>query len=260
MKYMILECHLGYAIALDNEGRFKKVANQNYQVGQTVNTVFELVDEKPHLRIPTRLLGALSSIAAVAIIAVLFILNPLNPSVFASVNLKINPEVNIELNKDNEVTNIKGVNSDGNILIENYNYQQKQLEPVMDELIQRAIDLGFLQEGGQISVTLDGEDAMWVSNATQNMRQHLANFMSDKVDSMILVGDKKTNDYQIVIPYEHPIVEDDQGDNEYDPEEPQPTTEPTPTTPVPPVDDYSPYDDDIYDDSEYDDDDYEIDD
>ena len=42
MKYMVMECHLSYAVVLDEEGRFLKVANRQYEVGQTVTEVIEM--------------------------------------------------------------------------------------------------------------------------------------------------------------------------------------------------------------------------
>ena len=42
MKYIVMECHIGYAVVLDEDGRFLKVANRNYQVGQTVTDVIEM--------------------------------------------------------------------------------------------------------------------------------------------------------------------------------------------------------------------------
>lgn len=39
MKYLVMECHPGYAVVLDENGRFLKVANRRYEVGQTVADV-----------------------------------------------------------------------------------------------------------------------------------------------------------------------------------------------------------------------------
>ncbi len=36
MSYLVMECHPGYVILLDEEGRFLKAANFQYEVGQTV--------------------------------------------------------------------------------------------------------------------------------------------------------------------------------------------------------------------------------
>ena len=37
MKYLVMECHPAYAVVLDEKGRFLKVANLNYEPGQTVS-------------------------------------------------------------------------------------------------------------------------------------------------------------------------------------------------------------------------------
>ena len=41
MSYMVMECHRAYAIVLDSEGRFLKVANLGYSVGQKTDFVIE---------------------------------------------------------------------------------------------------------------------------------------------------------------------------------------------------------------------------
>ena len=45
MKYMVMECHLSYAVVLDENGSFLKVANMRYEVGQTVENVVEMASE-----------------------------------------------------------------------------------------------------------------------------------------------------------------------------------------------------------------------
>lgn len=39
MKYLVMECHRGYAVVLDEEGRFLKAANLNYTVGQELTEI-----------------------------------------------------------------------------------------------------------------------------------------------------------------------------------------------------------------------------
>lgn len=38
MTYIVMECHPGFAVLLDEEGRFVKAANRHYAVGQTVES------------------------------------------------------------------------------------------------------------------------------------------------------------------------------------------------------------------------------
>ena len=45
MTYLVMECHPGYAVVFDQTGRFLKVANLNYQVGETVSFVIECTAE-----------------------------------------------------------------------------------------------------------------------------------------------------------------------------------------------------------------------
>ena len=50
MKYLIMECHMAYAVVLDEDGRFLKAANMDYEVGQTVDTIMEIVEPEPPFR------------------------------------------------------------------------------------------------------------------------------------------------------------------------------------------------------------------
>ena len=36
MKYIVMECHEGYAVLMDEESRYVSAANLHYEVGQTV--------------------------------------------------------------------------------------------------------------------------------------------------------------------------------------------------------------------------------
>ena len=57
----------------------------------------------------------------------------------------------MELNRIGEVLDLEGLNEDGKLLLEGYEGRGKDKTKVTDELIDRAIEMGFLSEGGQIS-------------------------------------------------------------------------------------------------------------
>lgn len=279
MKYMVIETHLSYAVVLAENGTFKKVANQNFEVGQMVNFVFEMQETKPSFFSSPKLMGAFSAVAAVAVLVVALLMNQLSlPSnAFASVILKINPEVRIDMNQEKEVVKIIGNNEDGKDLIVGYQFKNKQLDIVMDELVDLAIEKGYLYDGGEVNITFDGNDQQWLVNATQNMKEHVSVYLSDKVKATIIIGETITNKYEIVIPVEpgtfpdQDDVDSDYDDNDYGETPVEDSDYDSPTSPItPPVDD-SPYDDSEYDapsvpvtppsdDSEYDDSDYEVDD
>lgn len=45
MTYLVMECRAGYAVVLDNQGRFQKVPNLGYEVGQQLDSVVILPEE-----------------------------------------------------------------------------------------------------------------------------------------------------------------------------------------------------------------------
>ena len=179
MKYMVMECHTGYAVLLDEEGRFWKAADLHYEVGQTVENPLLMKQPQPSgRRRITRLVS--STVAAAA--ACLFLIfgfsyyqNYLR--IYSSIYLSINPEVQMDLNRYGNVVRLTGTNEDGARLLEGYNGRGKDKLTVADELIDRAIEMGFLSEGGQVSFFIDSpEDALFQEYGTElrtEINEHL---------------------------------------------------------------------------------------
>ena len=170
MKYMVMECHTGYAVLLDEEGRFWKAADLHYEVGQTVENPLLMKQPQPSgRRRITRLVS--STVAAAA--ACLFLIfgfsyyqNYLR--IYSSIYLSINPEVQMDLNRYGNVVRLTGTNEDGAKLLEGYSGRGKDKLTVADELIDRAIEMGFLSEGGQVSFFIDSpEDALFQEYGTE---------------------------------------------------------------------------------------------
>ena len=179
MKYMVMECHTGYAVLLDEEGRFWKAADLHYEVGQTVENPVLIKQPQPSgRRRITRLVS--STVAAAA--ACLFLIfgfsyyqNYLR--IYSSIYLSINPEVQMDLNRYGNVVRLTGTNEDGAKLLEGYSGRGKDKLTVADELIDRAIEMGFLSEGGQVSFFIDSpEDALFQEYGTElrtEINEHL---------------------------------------------------------------------------------------
>ena len=179
MKYMVMECHTGYAVLLDEEGRFWKAADLHYEVGQTVENPVLMKQPQPSgRRRITRLVS--STVAAVAACLFLFFgfgyyQNYLR--IYSSIYLSINPEVQMDLNRYGNVVRLTGTNEDGTKLLEGYSGRGKDKLTVADELIDRAIEMGFLSEGGQVSFFIDSpEDALFQEYGTElrtEINEHL---------------------------------------------------------------------------------------
>ena len=179
MKYMVMECHTGYAVLLDEEGRFWKAADLHYEVGQTVENPLLMKQPQPSgRRRITRLVS--STVAAAAACLFLFFgfgyyQNYLR--IYSSIYLSINPEVQMDLNRYGNVVRLTGTNEDGAKLLEGYSGKGKDKLTVADELIDRAIEMGFLSEGGQVSFFIDSpEDALFQEYGTElrtEINEHL---------------------------------------------------------------------------------------
>ena len=179
MKYMVMECHTGYAVLLDEEGRFWKAADLHYEVGQTVENPVLMKQPQPSSR---RRITRLVSSTVTAAAACLFLIfgfsyyqNYLR--IYSSIYLSINPEVQMDLNRYGNVVRLTGTNEDGAKLLEGYNGRGKDKLTVADELIDRAIEMGFLSEGGQVSFFIDSpEDALFQEYGTElrtEINEHL---------------------------------------------------------------------------------------
>ena len=169
MSYLVMECHPGYAVLLDEEGRFLKAANLQYEIGQTVYHPV-LMKEKPEKQgHAVRWVG--SGIVAIAacfllLFGISYYQNYMKP--YSSIYLTINPEVAIDLNRQGTVVDLTGTNEDGKRLLEDYDGKGKDKVTVADELIDRAIEMGFLSEGGLVSFSIDSpDDALFQEYGTE---------------------------------------------------------------------------------------------
>ena len=235
MKYMVMECHLTYAVVLSEDGRFLKAANLHYEPGQVVTDLVEMEipesrrDEKRKGR---RWIYTLAAAAACLMLAATSMLQAGNRT-YGSVYMTINPEVRIDVNRKDLVVDLEGINQDGLELIDGYSYRKKELDVVVDELVDRAIDQGYLHEGGRISLALEGEDGQWVMDHSDSLSTHLNEHLTGKMSVTIEVTDRNHESSQVMIPItpqaDH-YNEMDYGEDKETPAE----TEPVQTEPVSP--------------------------
>ena len=146
MSYLVMECRRSYAVLLDQEGRFVKAANLRYEVGQTVFDPVLLEEPAPKLKLLPWIGGGAAGLAALAAALVFAVILPLYHQavdVYSSIYLTINPQVQMDLNHAGDVVELTGTNGDGVLLLEGYDYTGKDRLTVADELVDRAIDMGF---------------------------------------------------------------------------------------------------------------------
>lgn len=159
MKYIVMECHTSYAILLDENGVFLKAANLHYEVGQTVsNPVLMQENQTAKNKTQKAIRNTLIAIAACLVLIFSTEYYQYTTSPYSSILISINPQVQIQLNKKGNVVSIAGTNKDGEILIDGYDAKGKSKTTVADELVERAIEMGFLTDGGDVTFSISTPD------------------------------------------------------------------------------------------------------
>ena len=219
MNYLVMEVHPAYAVVLDEEGRFLKAANLRYQVGDTVRDIVELrrpKEKRPALWKP---LSGVAGLAACLCIVFFGYYQP-NFTPYGALRIQINPDVELTLSRTDRVLELEGLNADGQILIEGYDYGGKDREDVTEELVERAIGLGYLSDGETVSITVTSSDADWQIREEREAREDLEERYGETIVIQIGPADEEPVT-EVVIPVTPP--------------EPEPTPEPPPEQVDPPA-------------------------
>ena len=187
MKYLVMETHPAYAVLLDESGRFLKAANLNYQVGDTVQDILEM--KPPSAAGRTRLIRRMTAMAAAAACFCLVFFGYYQPNfvAYGTIFIRINPEVEITVSRTERVLELDGRNPDGEILIAEYEYKGKERETVTRELIQRAMDMGYLSGGDSVTVSIDSADMEWKKKEEEGIRSQMEEEYGTQI--VIHVGD-----------------------------------------------------------------------
>ncbi len=177
MTYLVMECHFGYAVVLDSEGRYLRVANQNFVVGQQVTEVIPF--ETPKRLVSPRRWATLATTAACLCLVVSLWLLALLP--FGTVRLQINPDVLLTVNRLNFVIDAEGLNEDGRNLLQGFDYKRMKLPQVSDALADRATAEGYLAEDGTIVVTVSCRNENWRTETEAALVAELERHMAESI-------------------------------------------------------------------------------
>ncbi len=163
MRYLVMECHEAFAVLLDSEGRFIKACNKHYEVGQYVTDPLLIQDDSGLLENVYRIdrkRKAARSVFAAAVLALFLSFNIFSLFIndYMSIYIRINPEIRIDINRLGFVTDVKGLNADGEALLEKCNTESRDENALCKNIINEAFASGYLENGGKVSVYVDSPD------------------------------------------------------------------------------------------------------
>ena len=76
----------------------------------------------------------------------------------SKIYITINPAICLDLSEDGSILEIEALNEDGQNLITDYRYNKKDRMAVTEELIQKAIDSGYLEKGRKVTLSIESEN------------------------------------------------------------------------------------------------------
>lgn len=180
MKYLVMETHPSYAVMLDENGRFLKAANLRYQVGETVEEIVELKVSRPAKAAVWKPLSGLAALAACLCLVFFGYYRP-NFTAYGTLRIQINPDLEMTVSQTDRVLDLEGLNADGADLIEGYAYQGKDRETATEELVERAIEMGYLSDGDTVSITVDSSDSDWQAREEEQVRRQLEERYGERI-------------------------------------------------------------------------------
>lgn len=190
MKYIVMECHEGYAVLMDEEAQFVNAANMHYEVGQSVTDPI-IMNEEHRARKITFTAGKLIAAAACLVIFASA------GSIYYSRNLKphstvlISSDANIrmEVNKNGKVLHIASDSEIGKEILKNYDGKGKDKLTVANEIIELEKEKGYISDGDTIDVYISSDN----SDDYQSIKSDLENGITDiKVEVHGIDSLKKT--------------------------------------------------------------------
>ena len=125
----------------------------------------------------------LSGLAALAACLCLVFFGYYRPNftAYGTLRIQINPDLEMTVSQTDRVLDLEGLNADGADLIEGYAYQGKDRETATEELVERAIEMGYLSDGDTVSITVDSSDSDWQAREEEQVRRQLEERYGERI-------------------------------------------------------------------------------
>ncbi len=245
MKYLVLETNIKYAIVLDEEGRFLKVVNSAYTVGEKVDRV-TLYHEFSSRERSRKVWFQRLSIAAACLIIAFFSYFQIFERPIAAMRLSVNPDFRIEWNRRQKVTGVEAENTGALIILENYSWDRKDPPTVVRELIRLCNMRGYFKgDNNTVTITMEEGD----KKATQKVWDELENNLPMQLSYIddLTIKMKRDGDSESSSPTAPPPSSQSDETSASSGDQTSPTMRPSPNVTDPsgrPTVDDSDYDDD----------------
>ncbi|HPY83894.1 MAG TPA: hypothetical protein PLS20_02485 [Ruminococcus flavefaciens] len=177
MKYIVMECHEGYAVLMDEESSFVHAANLHYEVGQTVTDPVIMGSEKEQTVNRNNIV--MKRIAAAAACAILICAGgvhyySMNYKTHSTIMISSEAEISMILNKKGEVISLESSSQKGKELLKEYNGKSKDSSTVANELLELEISKGIISNGDTVELFISTDDPSDYNKYSDELKKNLS--------------------------------------------------------------------------------------
>ena len=172
------------------EKQYKKYMENMFPVNENYNQVIKKIDfNKEENVMKRRNIFAFTSVCMAIVIAGVIGVNAMEPKVSAPkalISVDVNPSVEMTVDENNKVVSITGKNDDGIMLLHNEKLTGKNVDDVLNVIIDLESEAGFLLKGeveatkNTISVSITGD----TSELTNNLKTHIRESITSICDNL----------------------------------------------------------------------------
>lgn len=176
MKYIVMECHEGYAVLMDEESRFVNAANMHYEVGQSVTDPIIMNEEHTARRITFtagKFIAAAACLVIFASAGSIYYSRNLKPH--STVLISSDANIRMEVNKKGKVLHIITDSEMGKDILKDYDGKGKDKLTVANEIIELEKEKGYISDGDTIDVYISSDN----SDDYQSIKSDLENGITD---------------------------------------------------------------------------------
>ncbi len=138
-KGIVMEQSAKHVIVMTESGEFKKVARQGktWQIGEEIH--FPASERRSRPSLTYMAAAAAAILLFVAVFSVWSGLRP-TPAIAAYITIDINPSIEMGIDADRNVVELRGLNPEGQAIVDTIEYSDKSLFTVTTEIINKADD------------------------------------------------------------------------------------------------------------------------
>lgn len=176
MKYIVMECHKGYAVLMDEEARYVQAANLRYSVGQTVSApvlMEGVATEERRISFYVTRFAAAAACLALAVSAGSFYYTR-NFKTHSTILISAKTNIRMDLNKKGQVIHLSGGDDKADELLKDYDGKGKDKLTAANEILDIEKTQGINAEDDVVNIFIKAE-----ADEYNTIKEELENGITD---------------------------------------------------------------------------------